>query len=105
MSESRQTYLQACLKAERSALDLAMNQLKDAQNEIKRLVKQPVGARIHEQADAARDLVLRLRAHVGTFPSLNMYIGMSDEDRQRHVDALFEAARGEEWEVVSEESV
>ncbi len=101
MSATRQTYLQACLKAERSALDLAMTQLKEAQDEVKRLVKQPVGAEAHAQAQAGRDLVSRLRAAVGSFPPLDMYINMTDEERQRQVEAMFEVARGEEWEVVS----
>ena len=104
MSTQKQTYLQACLRAERSALDLAMSQLKETQEEVKRLLKKPGGSDIHDKAHAACDIFERLRAAVGTFPTLEEYLGMSGEDRQSSVENMFASARGEEWEVVSHDS-
>ena len=103
-NSTRQTYLQACLKAERSALDLAMSQLKESQEECKRLLQRPVTTEAHEQASAAVDVFARLRSAIGTFPRLDAYVTMGSEERQKHVEALFTTARNEGWEVVSNDT-
>ena len=103
-NNTRQTYLQACLKAERSALDLAMNQLKESQDECKRLLQRPVTTEAHERAAAAEDVFARLRAAIGIFPTVDAYVTMSSEERQKHVEALFTTARNEGWEVVSNDT-
>ena len=103
-SKESQAYLQACLKAERSALDLAMQQLKESQEECKRLLQRAAPCKTEKRALAADDVFARLRAAVGGFPPLHEYVCMSAEQRQRAVEQMFASARNEEWEVMSNSS-
>ena len=101
---TQNTYLQACLKAERSALDLAMHQLKESQDECKRLSRRPAPSDVGDRALVADDVFARLRGAVGKFPPLHEYVHMSGEQRQRAVEDMFTSARNEDWEVVSNSS-
>ena len=103
-SKESQTYLQACLKAERSALDLAMQQLKESQDECKRLLQNSAPSELTDRALAAEDVFVRLRAAAIGLPPLHEYVHMTAEQRQRAVEDMFASARNEDWEVVSDSS-